>query len=105
MAFTLPGRYSDRDYFPPRKSGSTQNEAHRLLFANENAKIELDRTLLTTKKILKNYEKIGTPEKLSQFALVVSDGGLLSFLLSDEYNSFEKREMLEQVIDNLQETK
>jgi hypothetical protein len=83
VAFTLPGRHSDQGYFPPRKSGSTHNDAHRLLFANENAKIEIDRTILTSKKILKHYEKIGTPEKLRQFAMVASDGGLLHFLLSD----------------------
>ena len=61
--FTLPDKDGERGCFLERKFGDSKNGAHKLLFSNEDAKYNMDRLILTIKKIRKNYAKISIPHK------------------------------------------
>ena len=50
----------------------------------------MSRLILTIRKLLKNYEKIGTVEKLRQFGFVVNEGEL-SFLLDEDMTDGQKK--------------
>ena len=64
----------------------------------------MDRLILTIKKILKFYDKLGYKEILKEFSLVANDGAL-AFLIDDDLSQGQKKKFLENMLVSMEETR